>query len=136
MEETIRLKVLNAFLLSILLFSLPEVYSIDVSKGRDYFIGHCIGCHAFACNKEGPSLGGLFGRKAGSAEGYEAYYSDELKNYGVVWDENTLDVWFTDPGKIVVSVMAKSGKIDDVVQRQEVIAFLKTEDPTINLCPQ
>ena len=97
---------------------------------------HCIGCHAFACNKEGPSLGGLFGRKAGSAKGYETYYSDKLKNYDVVWDENTLDVWFTDPGKIVTSVMAKSGKIDDAVQRQEVIAFLKTEDPTINLCPQ
>jgi len=32
--------------------------------------------------------------------------------------------------------MAKSGKIDDALQRQEVIAFLKTEDPTINLCPQ
>ena len=131
-----RLNAINAFLLSILLFSLSGVYADDVSKGRDYFIGHCIGCHAFACNKEGPSLGGLFGRKAGSAKGYEAYYSDELKNYGVVWDENTLDVWFTDPGRIVVSVMAQTGKIDDAVQRQEVIAFLKTEDPTINLCPQ
>ncbi len=131
-----RLKVINAFLTSILLFSLSGVYAVDVSKGRDYFIGHCIGCHAFACNKVGPSLGGLFGRKAGSANGYEKYYSDELKNYDVVWDENTLDVWFTDPGKIVTSVMAKSGKIDDAVQRQEVIAYLKTEDPTINLCPQ
>jgi len=131
-----RLKVINAFLLSILRFSVSWAYAVDVSKGRDYFIVNCIGCHAFACNKEGPSLGGLFGRKAGSAEGYEAYYSDELKNYGVVWDENTLDVWFTDPGRIVVSVMAQTGKIDDAVQRQEVIAFLKTEDPSINLCPQ
>jgi cytochrome c2 len=131
-----RLKAINAYLFSILLFSLPGAYAVDVSKGRDYFIGHCIGCHAFACNKEGPSLGGLFGRKAGSAKGYEAYYSDELKNYGVVWDQNTLDVWFTDPGRIVVGVMANSGKIDDAVQRQNVIAFLKTEDPTINLCPQ
>ncbi len=130
------LKVINASLLAILLLSLFEVHAVDVSKGRDFFIGNCIGCHAFACNKVGPSLGGLFGRKAGSAEGYEKYYSDELKNYDVVWDEKTLDVWFTDPGRIVVSVMAKSGKIDDAVHRQEVIAFLKTEDPTINLCPQ
>jgi len=131
-----RLKLSNAFLISILLFSLPEVYAVDVSKGRDYFIGHCIGCHAFTCNKVGPSLGGLFGRKAGSAEGYEKYYSDELKNYDVIWDENTLNEWFTEPGRIVTSVMAQTGKIDDPVQRQEVIAFLKTEDPTINLCPQ
>ena len=131
-----KLRVLTKSLFIILLFSLSDARADDVSNGRDYFIGHCIGCHAFTCNKEGPSLGGLFGRKAGSAKGYEAYYSDELKNYGVVWDENTLDVWFTDPGRIVVSVMAKSGKIDDAVQRQEVIAFLKTEDPSINLCPQ
>ena len=131
-----KLKVFNAFLLSILLFSVPNVYAVDVSKGRDFFIGNCIGCHAFACNKVGPSLGGLFGRKAGSADGYEKYYSDELKNYGVVWDENTLDVWFTDPGRIVTTVMATEGKIDDAEQRQEIIAFLKTEDPTINICPQ
>ena len=131
-----RLNVFKTFLLSILLFSLPEVYAADVSKGRDYFISNCLQCHAFACNKLGPSLGGLFGRRAGSAEGYEKYYSDELKNYGVVWDENTLDVWFTDPGRIVTTVMATEGKIDDAEQRQEIIAFLKTEDPTINICPQ
>jgi len=130
------LKVFNLLLLLLLLFSLPEVYAVDVSKGRDYFIRHCIGCHAFACNKVGPSLGGLFGRKAGSAKGYEKYYSDELKKYAVVWDENTLDEWFTDPGKIVTSVMAQTGKITDAGQRQDVIAFLKTEDPTINICPQ
>jgi len=130
-----RVKVFNSYCLAVLLFISPEAHAVDVSKGRDYFIGHCIGCHAFACNKVGPSLGGLFGRKAGSAEGYEKYYSDELKNYGVIWDENTLDEWFTDPGRIVTSVMAQEGKIDDPNQRKQVIAFLKTEDPTINLCP-
>ena len=131
-----RLRGFNAYWLAVLLFILPEVYADEVSNGREYFIVNCLGCHAFACNKTGPSLGGLFGRKAGSAEGYEKYYSDELKNYGVVWDENTLDVWFTDPGRIVTTVMATEGKIDDAEQRQEIIAFLKTEDPTINICPQ
>ena len=131
-----RFKAFNAYCFAIMLFSLSEVYAADVSKGRDYFIANCIGCHAFACNKVGPRLGGLFGRKAGSAEGYEKYYSDELKNYGVVWDENTLNEWFTDPGRIVTTVMAQTGKIDNVEQRQDVIAFLKTEDPTINLCPE
>jgi cytochrome c2 len=127
---------LYEYCFAIFLFSFPEGYADEVSNGRDYFIGNCIGCHAFACNKVGPSLGGLFGRKAGSAEGYEKYYSDELKNYGAVWDKNTLDVWFTDPGRIVTTVMATEGKIDDAEQRQEIIAFLKTEDPTINICPQ
>jgi len=32
--------------------------------------------------------------------------------------------------------MADNGKIEDAAQRQKLIAFLKTEDPTVNLCPQ
>jgi cytochrome c len=127
-------KYLYAYFFAILLFSLPRVYADEVSKGRDYFIGNCIGCHAFACNKEGPSLGGLFGRKAGTAEGHNLY-SDGLKNYDVVWDEKTLDEFFKDPSKVVLGSMAQFGKIDDAEQRKQVIAFLKTEDPSVNLCP-
>ncbi len=52
--------------LSLLLFILPEANAQDASKGRDIFIVRCLGCHAFTCNKEGPRLGGLFGRKAAS----------------------------------------------------------------------
>ena len=37
---------------------------------------------------------------------------------------------------LLSSVMAQTGKFDDPVQRQEIIAFLKTEDPTIDLCPE
>jgi hypothetical protein len=32
--------------------------------------------------------------------------------------------------------MAVQGKIEDAAQRQKLIAFLKMEDPTVNLCPQ
>ena len=46
-------------LFSLLLFSLPQANAQDVSKGRDFFIVRCLGCHAFKCNKEGPRLGGL-----------------------------------------------------------------------------
>jgi cytochrome c len=135
MEEMMTVKFFNAYCFTILLFGLPEVYADDASKGKDVFVTNCIGCHAFSCNKEGPSLGGLFGRKAGSADGYKLY-SDGLNNYGVVWDENTLDVFLKDPSSIVFGSMAQFGKIDDAEQRHQLIAFLKTEDPTINLCPQ
>ncbi len=122
--------------LSLLLFILPEANAQDASKGRDIFIVRCLGCHAFTCNKEGPRLGGLFGRKAASVEDY-GYYSQDLKNSGIVWAEGSLDAWFEDPAKFApTSVMADNGKIEDAEQRQHLIAFLKTEDPTINLCPQ
>ncbi len=122
--------------LSLLLFILPEANAQDASKGRDIFIVRCLGCHAFTCNKEGPRLGGLFGRKAASVEDY-GYYSQDLKNSGIVWAEESLDAWFEDPAKFApTSVMADNGKIEDAEQRQHLIAFLKTEDVTVNLCPQ
>ncbi len=115
---------------------LPEAYADDVSEGRDLFIRQCLGCHAFACNKQGPRLGGLFGRTAGSVEDY-GYYSEGLKNSEIVWTEETLDEWFQDPGKIAPqSVMVTNGKVEDPTLRRKLIAFLKTEDPTINICPQ
>jgi cytochrome c len=119
-----------------LLVYLPEAHADDVSEGRDLFIRQCLGCHAFACNKEGPRLGSLFGRNAGSVEDY-GYYSEGLKNSGIVWTEETLDGWFKDPGKIAPqSVMVTNGKVEDPALRRKLISFLKTEDPTINICPQ
>ena len=126
-------------LVALLLFSLPEANAQDASKGRDIFIVRCLGCHAFACNKEGPRLGGLFGRKAASIEDYDwrSYYSQDLKDSGIVWAEESLDAWFEDPAKFApTSVMADNGKVEDAEQRKHLIAFLKTEDPTVNLCPQ
>ncbi len=123
-------------LFSLLLFSLPEANAQDVSKGRDVFITRCLRCHAFACNKEGPRLGGLIGRKAAVVEDY-GDYSQDLRNSGIVWTEISLDAWFEDPAKFApTSVMVNNGKIEDAEQRQQLIAFLKTEDPTVNLCPQ
>ena len=121
---------------SLLLFSLPAAYADDASEGRDLFLRQCLGCHAFACNKEGPRLGGLFGRKAGSVEDYKGY-SKELPKSGLVWSDETLDKWITDPGRIVPGgVMALNGKVEDAANRRKIIAFLKTEDPSVNICPQ
>ncbi len=124
------------FALASLLVYLPGACADDVSEGRDFFIRRCLGCHAFACNKEGPRLGGLFGRNAGSVEDY-GYYSEGLKNSEIVWTEETLDEWFKNPGKIAPqSVMVTNGKVEDPALRRKLISFLKTEDPTVNICPQ
>ncbi len=135
-EATVRFRCCATFLISLIFFSLPEVSAADASEGRDFFIKRCLGCHAFSCNKEGPSLGGLFGRKVATVEDYK-FYSHGLKNSEIVWTANTLDKFFSDPGKkFPESVMAVQGKIEDPAQRQKLIAFLKTEDRTVNLCPQ
>ena len=123
-------------LLSFLLFSLPEAYADDVSEGRNLFLGQCIACHAFTCNKQGPRLAGLFGRKVGTIEDY-GFFSQGLKDSDLVWTDKSLDTFFKDPAKIFPkSVMVENGKIENPAQRRNMIAFLKTEDPTINICPQ
>ncbi len=47
----------------------------DAAKGKKLFKGflHCSSCHSLVAGeaKVGPTLAGLFGRKAGSAEGYK-----------------------------------------------------------------
>ena len=105
------------------------------SEGRNFFITNCIACHAFSCNKEGPRLGGLFGRSAGSVDDYDGY-SDKLKGAGLVWDEATLDLFFQNPGEWVRGSMADYGKIESPEERSLTIAYLKTEDPSVNLCPE
>ena len=131
-----RVRSCATFLFSIVFFGLPEAHAADAIEGRDFFIKRCLGCHAFSCNKEGPSLGGLFGRNVATAKDYK-FYSQGLKNSEIVWTDKTLDHFFEDPAKIFPeSVMAVQGKIEDAAQRQKLIAFLKTEDPTVNLCPQ
>ncbi len=136
-----KIRIIATFLFLSLLFSYLDVYADAASKGREYFLNQCIVCHAFSCNRDGwayaPRLGGLFGRKAGGVEDFSGY-SKGFKNSEIVWTDKTLDEFFKDPSKIdPKSLMVENGKIDDAEKRKQIIAYLKTEDPTANLfCPK
>ena len=82
--------------------ALPAVASAqDAEAGKSVF-NKCRACHDIgesAKNKVGPHLNNIFGRKAGSVEGFN--YSDAMKNSGIVWDEASIDAYVADPkGKI------------------------------------
>ena len=83
---------------SLLFFSLPAAYADEVSEGRDLFLRKCIACHAFTCNKDGPKLGGLIGRKVATANDYDGY-TQGLRDSDIVWTEATLDNFFMAPEK-------------------------------------
>ena len=53
----------------------------DPVDGRDLFNEQCAACHALDVNKFGPRLGGVFGRRAGAAAGYD--YSPALRSAGL-----------------------------------------------------
>jgi cytochrome c len=87
----------------------------------------CRTCHSMkeGDNRQGPSLHGVVGRKAGTLAGFQ--FSPSMQNSGVVWDEATLDKFIADPDQVVNgNGMKPYGGIDDADQRKEIIAFLKS----------
>ena len=71
------------------IFTMVPGYAQDAASGEKIFV-QCKACHQIgenANNAVGPVLNGLFGRKAGTIEGYS--YSPANKNSGITWDEAT-----------------------------------------------
>lgn len=98
----------------------------DAAAGEKLF-RQCKSCHTTepAKNRVGPSLFGIFGRKAGSAEEYKGY-SEGLKAAGFNWDDAKLDAYLTSPKSVIAdSKMAFPG-IADAADREHVVAYLKT----------
>lgn len=88
--------------------------------------GQCISCHAVkpGLNGVGPTVFGVFGRKAASEPGYA--YSEPLKAANLTWDEATLDKWLTGPLQMVPGTKMVFPGMPDAARRKEVIDYLKT----------
>ena len=65
------------------------------NQGQRAF-GACAACHSLQPdqNMTGPSLAGLWNRKAGSMASFSRY-SSALKSANIVWNDKTLDDWIT-----------------------------------------
>jgi cytochrome c len=101
----------------------------DPERGQEFFKSACVACHSLVPDKNmtGPSLHGIWGRKAGSLSSFKRY-STALKAADVQWDDQTLDQWLTDPQAFIpgnVMVFPGIGKAD---QRADLITFLKSAD--------
>jgi cytochrome c len=68
----------------------------DPEKGEKVF-NKCKTCHVVEeeKNKVGPHLVGIFGRPAGSVEGFK--YSDAMKNADIVWEDETITAYVKEP---------------------------------------
>ena len=82
----------------------------------------CQDCHSLDKNDVGPRHRGVFGRKAASLSDYD--YSDALKSANIVWNEETLDKWLTDP-QAVAPGAKMFFHLDNPQDRADVIAYLK-----------
>jgi cytochrome c len=113
---------------ALLLLSASAAMAQDAASGEKAF-GLCRACHqvgSTAKNAIGPELNGLFGRKAGSVEGYN--YSEANKNSGITWDEATFAEYIKDPrAKIPGTKMVFAG-LKDEKRIKDLTAFLKQFD--------
>ena len=86
----------------------------------------CKTCHAVEPGKHGlgPSLAGVYGRKAGIAAGYS--FSSAMKASGLAWDDAALDRYLENPMATVPGTKMAYAGLKDPARRAEMIAYLKT----------
>jgi cytochrome c len=103
------------------------VFGADGSTGDAVHVFRaCTACHSLRPdrNMTGPSLAGLWDRKAGSLPSFTRY-SPALKSSDIVWDGQTLDTWLKDPKHDVPGNRMTFPGIKDDRARADLIAFLK-----------
>jgi cytochrome c len=112
-------------LLLLLLLMTPARAAGDAQAGAKLFRA-CAACHSLVPGRHmtGPSLAGLWERKAGTAAGF-ARYSQALKSSGVTWNAETLDAWLTDPRAFIPNNGMRFPGIGDAKARADLIAYLQ-----------
>ena len=110
-----------------LLGSLASAPALAQDNGQAAFNNACRTCHTMkkGDNRLGPSLAGVFGRKAGSLSGY--IYSSSMRQSGITWDAASLDRFIADPDLVVHgNNMKPFGGLRDAAQRRAIVEFLKS----------
>ena len=97
----------------------------DASRGKIVF-ARCAACHdvVAGANRIGPTLKGVYGRRAGSLQGFA--YSSALKKKAPLWDNTTLDAYLAAPMKFVPGTKMAFSGLPVPGQRADLIAYLKS----------
>ena len=100
----------------------------DAARGEKKF-EECAACHKIERgeNDMGPSLHGVFGRKAGTLADFR--YSPALKRSGIVWTAQTLDTYLADPQKAVPANRMPYAGLAEASDRADLIAYLQKAFP-------
>lgn len=112
---------------AILLAQISSATAQDAAAGEKIF-SKCKVCHIIDGDKHkvGPSLKGIFGRTAGTAEGFKfSTAMIDAGKGGLIWDDANMQPYLKDPkGTIKGTKMAFAGlKKDDEIAN--VIAYMK-----------
>lgn len=104
----------------------------DVAAGEDVF-RKCATCHAIgeeATNRIGPVLNDVFGRIAGTYEGYR--YSPAMLaagEDGLVWDHEALEAYLAAPRDFIPGTKMTFAGLKDETEMADLLAYLRTVSP-------
>jgi cytochrome c len=96
----------------------------DVAAGQAIF-ARCKICHTVEAGGRsgvGPNLHGIFGRKAGSLDGFT--YSEAMKNSGITWDDDTIRQYLNDPKNFIPGNKMAFPGIKDEIELSNLLAYL------------
>ena len=121
----IRLYATGLSILTLLIGASQSFAAGNPAQGQRAF-GACAACHSLRPdeNMTGPSLAGLWNRKAGILASFSRY-SPAMKSADIEWNDKTLDEWIDDPQHLVPGNEMTFAGIKDARQRADLLAFLK-----------
>jgi cytochrome c len=96
----------------------------DAGRGEQLFV-ECASCHTLekGVHNVGPSLSGVFQRKAGAFDDYR--YSPAMKRSNITWTAEELDKFIADPQMIVPANRMPYAGMTNATDRADLIAYLQ-----------
>jgi cytochrome c len=96
----------------------------DAARGEAKF-QDCAACHKLepGANNVGPSLHGIFTRKAGELADFR--YSPAIKRSGIIWSPETIDTFIADPQAAVPGNRMPYAGMANASDRADLIAYLQ-----------
>jgi cytochrome c len=94
----------------------------DVAHGKAVF-ETCAACHSDKPDAIGPTLKGVYGRKAGTLDDFR--YSNAMQRANLTWDDANLHDYIKDPQAKVKGNRMPFGGISNDKDIADVIAYLK-----------
>ena len=104
----------------------------DPNRGEEIY-SRCAACHSLDRHRTGPKHCGLFGRKAGTAPGFD--YSPAMRRSGILWNEETLDAFLANPLRAVPGTAMGYAGVADTQERADLIVYLRQANASRQLCP-
>jgi cytochrome c len=107
----------------LLVLGTASACAADAEHGKALF-APCAACHTDRPDALGPSLKGVFGRQSASLPDFR--YSNPMKRANLVWDEDNLRAYLSDPQAKVKGNRMPYGGMSDPKDVDDVVAYLKT----------